>query len=71
MIRERQHTAPLVDTPGTGGVSTPVIQARRTDDGSALLVRPDGYIAWAGSTADPSEASGWRRVLRQWNGTAT
>lgn len=42
-----------------------VIQAQRTDDGPALLIRPDGYIAWAGSnTADHA----WRNVLHEWTG---
>jgi 2-polyprenyl-6-methoxyphenol hydroxylase-like FAD-dependent oxidoreductase len=39
---------------------------RRTDAGPALLVRPDGYVAWAGpaATAGPS----WRAVLSRWTG---
>jgi 2-polyprenyl-6-methoxyphenol hydroxylase-like FAD-dependent oxidoreductase len=27
-------------------------QAERSDDGPAVLVRPDGYVAWAGGSAD-------------------
>jgi 2-polyprenyl-6-methoxyphenol hydroxylase-like FAD-dependent oxidoreductase len=40
--------------------------ARRTDAGPALLVRPDGHVAWAGpaATAGPS----WRAVLTGWTG---
>ncbi|MGO8848520.1 aromatic-ring hydroxylase C-terminal domain-containing protein [Mycobacterium sp.] len=35
--------------------------------GPALLIRPDGYITWAGPTiADPS----WRNALREWTGDA-
>jgi hypothetical protein len=29
-----------------------------------LLVRPDGYIAWAGRTGD----DGWRPALAAWTG---
>ncbi len=39
-----------------------VLQAERTDDGPAVLVRPDGYIAWTGAPAD----GGWREVLKTW-----
>ncbi|WP_431238386.1 FAD-dependent oxidoreductase [Mycolicibacterium aichiense] len=39
-----------------------VLQAERTDAGPAALVRPDGYIAWTGSSA----GEGWRDVLRKW-----
>lgn len=49
------------------GTGIPV-QARRTDDGPALLVRPDGYIAWAGPSAHRSGTGGWRTALHQWTG---
>ncbi|MBY4010634.1 FAD-dependent monooxygenase [Rhodococcus fascians] len=35
---------------------------RRTDSGPAVLVRPDGYIAWAGR----SESEEWLQILEQW-----
>jgi hypothetical protein len=38
--------------------------------GTALLVRPDGYVAWASSAAAPDadEVHELRRVLAQWFG---
>jgi 2-polyprenyl-6-methoxyphenol hydroxylase-like FAD-dependent oxidoreductase len=53
MIRER-GAAP-VEVSG-------VLQAERTDDGPAVLVRPDGYIAWTGDSTDTE----WRDVLAEW-----
>jgi 2-polyprenyl-6-methoxyphenol hydroxylase-like FAD-dependent oxidoreductase len=45
--------------------NTCIFQAQRSDDGPALLIRPDGYITWAGrSIAD----AGWRNALREWTG---
>ena len=38
--------------------------AHRTDNGPAVLVRPDGYIAWAGR----SESGQWQQVLERWTG---
>jgi 2-polyprenyl-6-methoxyphenol hydroxylase-like FAD-dependent oxidoreductase len=38
---------------------------RRTDDGPALLVRPDGYVAWAGSIED---VHGRQSAWEQWTG---
>ncbi|MDJ0392501.1 FAD-dependent monooxygenase [Rhodococcus sp. G-MC3] len=38
-------------------------------DGPALLVRPDGYVAWAGSIASGAAgAGGWHDALSQWGG---
>ncbi|OBA58393.1 FAD-dependent oxidoreductase [Mycobacterium sp. 1100029.7] len=42
-----------------------LLQAERADDGPALLVRPDGYIAWAGNSAD---GSAWTAALARWTG---
>ena len=39
-----------------------VVDARRR----LVLVRPDGYIAWAGSAAD---RTAWRAVLAKWTGS--
>jgi 2-polyprenyl-6-methoxyphenol hydroxylase-like FAD-dependent oxidoreductase len=44
-----------------------LVEAERTDAGPAVLVRPDGYIAWAG---DSSERRGLITVLRRWLGTS-
>jgi 2-polyprenyl-6-methoxyphenol hydroxylase-like FAD-dependent oxidoreductase len=56
----REHGAPPVDVVG-------VLHAERADSGPAVLVRPDGYIAWAGDSADRSE---WAAALARWVGTA-
>lgn len=49
----REHGADPVEVSG-------VLQAERTDDGPAVLVRPDGYIAWTGDSVDER----WRTVLK-------
>lgn len=53
----------LVREAGAPAASAGLTQAERTDAGPALLVRPDGYVAWAGArVAD----DGWRAALRRW-----
>lgn len=47
-------------------LDTELAQAQRADSGPALLVRPDGYVAWAGPSAD--EAA-WRAALTWWTGS--
>jgi 2-polyprenyl-6-methoxyphenol hydroxylase-like FAD-dependent oxidoreductase len=44
---------------------TDLHQAQRADSGPAVLVRPDGYIAWAGDSANRSE---WLETLSRWTG---
>jgi len=46
---------------------TDLHQAERADSGPAVLVRPDGYIAWAGDSANRSE---WLEILARWTGPA-
>ncbi|HEY2697559.1 MAG TPA: FAD-dependent oxidoreductase [Pseudonocardiaceae bacterium] len=53
----------LVRPPGTPSVETELRQAERRDGGPAVLVRPDGYIAWAGTD------DGWCGALRAWTGS--
>lgn len=43
----REHGAAVVD-------SFSGHQAERTDDGPAVLVRPNGYVAWVGDSGDRS-----------------
>ena len=57
LIRERE-TRPV----NLAGLA----EVERCDAGPALLVRPDGYIAWVG---DSSDHPSWMSVLRRWLGT--
>ena len=56
LIRERE-TRP-VGVPG-------LAEVERSDTGAAVLVRPDGYVAWVGETSD---RDGWMTELRGWLG---
>jgi 2-polyprenyl-6-methoxyphenol hydroxylase-like FAD-dependent oxidoreductase len=56
----REHGAPPVD-------AAELLEAERADSGPAVLVRPDGYIAWVGDSLDRSE---WAAALARWAGRA-
>jgi len=59
LIREPGAVAPpAAAAPG-------VQHAERTDLGPALLVRPDGYVAWAGSL-DDDRNGGWAADWKRW-----
>ncbi len=68
---QRELDFVLVREAGRPAQPADIGQAERTDDGPALLVRPDGYIAWAGSLGEPGEDSGWRAALAHWTGSAS
>jgi pentachlorophenol monooxygenase len=54
----------LVVGKNAGEVDAEIPVVRRDDDGPGLLVRPDGYVAWAGDVS----GGDWRRALRDWTG---
>jgi hypothetical protein len=37
---------------------------------NGLLIRPDGYVAWAADSGAPRPADGLRRALQTWFGAA-
>lgn len=54
----REHGAAPLE--GSG-----LLQAERADAGPAVLVRPDGYVAWTGSSSD---RDAWGACLARWTG---
>lgn len=63
LIRERANTSTM-QKPGPNLL----VQAQRVDDGPSLLVRPDGYVAWAGSSTSRAGEEGWPAALSRWTG---
>ena len=57
----------LIRERGAAPVDSGLCEVVRSDDGPALLVRPDGYIAWAGTTSEGD--AGWRAALAEWTGS--
>ncbi|WP_123024288.1 FAD-dependent monooxygenase [Mycolicibacterium stellerae] len=57
LVRERG--APVTEIHG-------LVEAQRADGGPAVLVRPDGYIAWVGESSDTDAVTS---ALRRWIGS--
>jgi 2-polyprenyl-6-methoxyphenol hydroxylase-like FAD-dependent oxidoreductase len=65
---QREPGFVLIRECGRAAISvTDLHQAERADAGPAVLVRPDGYIAWAGDSADCSQ---WLDALARWTAPA-
>jgi hypothetical protein len=57
----REHGEWPVDVPG-------LVEAERADGGPAVLVRPDSYIAWAGTSFDREKMIS---ALSEWTGISS
>ncbi|MGI5132959.1 FAD-dependent monooxygenase [Pseudonocardia sp. CA-107938] len=57
----------LIREQGAAAVDVELAQAERADAGPAVLVRPDGYVAWAGPRVVDD---GWRSAYARWTGLA-
>lgn len=65
-VLQRSGAPVLIRECGSVPVDAAIEQAERADDGPAVLVRPDGYIAWAGASTDRAE---WASTLHKIAGT--
>jgi 2-polyprenyl-6-methoxyphenol hydroxylase-like FAD-dependent oxidoreductase len=57
----REHGVTPADIPG-------LVEAERADSGPAVLIRPDGYIAWVGGSSDRHAVSA---ALSRWTGSSS
>ncbi|GFG62597.1 FAD-dependent oxidoreductase [Mycobacterium kubicae] len=57
----------LIREQGASTLDVGLLQAERADGGPAVLVRPDGYIAWSGRSAD---RPAWLAALGRWTAAA-
>ena len=66
----------LLDTTGGAAAAAAAAWSRRvdsvtaaiTDGPAAILIRPDGYVAWAADTLTPADAERLRGALTRWFG---
>ena len=47
-----------------------IVEASLTGGPAALLIRPDGYVAWAADDFESAEAEALQRAMGRWFGAA-
>jgi hypothetical protein len=65
LLVDTEGTAATAAAPWRGRVTAVEVKGRLMDSATALLIRPDGYLAWSGVHPDAAEIS---MVLTQWCG---